>query len=667
MSVTAPASRVPSPALAPVTAILLAAALVLSAPLVLPAAPAFAADWPKISEEDRKLASVDPAGPAAILLFEEAEVDDRNPAGRLQSLYRRFKILLPAGTSWATFVVSLDEPVERLVDVDGRTVTAEGREIPLNRSDVTRGTGPGGRTELTFHLPAAAAGCVVEYRYAVLGGSAPSVGGWIFQHEIPCRRSSYVWHPDLGRTSRWVLLNAEAFQPLVEPVFRASSPDSLEAARFEIKDLPAVPDEPWGPPPLEMRARVVTLYDPANLDARDYWRSFAFAARTRELEFASESERLHRELAALDLPDSNTGELVRRVYEWTQGRIVNSATDGGAAPPVPDSVDSLLSAGRGGPDALNMLFIAALADRGISATRAFTVDRDRAFFHPDVLSPAQFQRSLVAVTPTAERVWFFAPGVPFAPPGLLPWYSQGVTAMAAADSGAMFVPTPIDPAEVNRTIRTARVTLDGDGGLQGDVHLDLSGQPELEARQTLAAAGPKALIEMIAEAWRPAMPSVRLSSLRTANESDPTRNLSVDVALEARGVGRRVDAELLVNAAMVARLDRNPLGDGGLRRRQPIFLRWPEVSEDHVTIALPRDWAVATLPEAVRFRNEYGAYEAMWLYDGVSLVYHRTLRLSAARVDPAQEPAFRRLLDEAVRGDSRLVALAYRPVAPSKR
>ncbi|HEX7878091.1 MAG TPA: hypothetical protein VF720_01700, partial [Candidatus Eisenbacteria bacterium] len=59
-----------------------------------PAGPAGAADWPKISDEERKLASVDPAGPGAVILFEEAEVDDRAAQGRVQSLYRRFKILL---------------------------------------------------------------------------------------------------------------------------------------------------------------------------------------------------------------------------------------------------------------------------------------------------------------------------------------------------------------------------------------------------------------------------------------------------------------------------------------------------------------------------------------------------------------------------------------------
>ena len=223
--------------------------------LLLAASPALAPDWPEIRAADRAHNSVDPNGPGAILLFEEAEVDDRRPEGRLQTLYRRFKILLPSGTSWATFVVSLDEPSESLVDIDGRTVAADGKGHPLNRSDVSRATSPTGRTELTFRLPRAEAGCVIEYRYAVLGGDAPPVGGWIFQHEIPCRRSTYLWRPAFSRTSRWVLLNAEAFDPLVEPIFKADAPDSLDAARFEIKDLPAVADEPWGPPPLETRAR----------------------------------------------------------------------------------------------------------------------------------------------------------------------------------------------------------------------------------------------------------------------------------------------------------------------------------------------------------------------------------------------------------------------------
>ena len=120
MSATAPASRVRK--LAPTAAWLLAAGLA----IVSPTGSALAADWPEISDEERKLASVDPAGPGAILLFEEAEVDDRAPQGRLQSLYRRFKILLPSGVPWATFVVSLDEPLVMLTAL-GRQAAQPGQ------------------------------------------------------------------------------------------------------------------------------------------------------------------------------------------------------------------------------------------------------------------------------------------------------------------------------------------------------------------------------------------------------------------------------------------------------------------------------------------------------------------------------------------------------------
>ncbi|MDZ4806530.1 MAG: DUF3857 domain-containing protein [Candidatus Eisenbacteria bacterium] len=666
MSGTAPAStscnrqhREPGP-IGLATFLVLAACHLLSLPAV-------ASDWPPLSETDRALKSVDPDGPGAILLFEEAEVDDRRIEGRLQSLYRRFKILLPSGESWATFVVSLNEPAEELVDIDGRTITPDGKELPLNRSDVTRSTTPGGRTELTFRLPGAAVGCVVEYRYAVLGGEAPPVDGWIFQHEIPCQRSTYLWHPAFSRTSRWVLLNTDGFEPLVEPIFRANASDSLEAARFEIRDLPAVRDEPWGPPPLETRARVVTLYDPANLIAKGYWRTFAAIVRARELEFAAGRSRLEAELAVLDLPADEPAVTIRRLYEFTQARLVNSAAGGGPTPPVPDTVDSLLALGTGGPDAVNLLFIAALESRHITATRAFTVDRDRAFFHPDILSPAQFHRSLVAVSSSPERVYFFAPGVPFAPPGILPWYAQGVTAVAASDSGAMFVPTPIDPAEVNRVRRTAQLTLDGEGRLRGRVRVDTSGQLELELRQALALAGRKGLLDHLATQWRPTLPSVRLDSLVTRNDTDPSRDLSLDLALRATSIGRRVDAELLVNTALIARLDRNPLGPDDAPRRQPVLVRWPEVSEDFLTLTPPRDWAVETLPPAVHFTNEFGSYEALWLFDGINLIYQRSFTLSAARLDPGQSRALRELLDVALAGDSRLVALSFRPVLPSRR
>lgn len=643
------------------------AMLIVLVACLLSARPIWAADWPPISESDRLLQSVDPDGPGAILLFEEAEVDDRRPEGRLQSLYRRFKILLPAGASWATFVVSLDESSEELVDIDGRTILPDGKELPFNRSDVTRNLASNGRVELTFRLRGAVPGCVVEYRYAVLGGEAPSVGGWIFQHEIPCRRSTYLWHPSFTRTSRWVLLNAEAFEPSVEPIFRANASDSLDAARFEIRDLPAVVDEPWGPPALEMRARVVTLYDEANLVAKGYWRAFAAMSRARELEFAAGRSRLEQELSALDLPADDAAVTIRRLYDYTQERLVNSSASGKPTPKVPDTADSLLAIGTGGPEALNLLFIAALESRQIPATRAFIVDRDRAFFHPDVLSPAQFHRSLVAVSPTPERVYFFSPGTPFAPPGLLPWYAQGVTAVAAADSGAMFVPTPIGLAEINSVRRTARLSLDGEGRLKGRVRVDTSGQSELELRQALALDGPKGVVAHLLAEWETALPSVRLDSLITRNEIDLSRNLSIDVALAAVSIGRQVDSELLINTALIARLDRNPLGPENVRRRQPVMVRWPSVSQDNLTLILPRDWTVEALPSAIHFVNEVGSYEVQWLFDGVNLIYQRSFTLSAARLDPGPSRALRELFDQVVLGDSRLVALTFRPVAPSRR
>ncbi|TPW11837.1 MAG: hypothetical protein FD129_1579, partial [bacterium] len=357
----------------------------------------------------------------------------------------------------------------------------------------------------------------------------------------------------------------------------------------------------------------------------------------------------------------------RRLYEFAQARLVNTAAAGRPAPPVPTTVDSLLALGTGGPDAVNLLFIAALEARGIMATRAFTVDRDRAFFHPDILSPTQFHRSLVVVNPTPERAYFFAPGVPFAPPGMLPWYAQGVTAVAASDSGAMFVPTPIDAAGVNRVRRTAKLTLDGDGNLKGHMTVEPSGQLEMELRGTLGLSGRKGLLDQLASAWRPALPSVRLDSLVTRNDGDPSHDLAIDLALDATSIGRRVDAELLINTALVARLDRNPLGSGDAPRRQPVLVRWPEVSQDFLTLSLPRDWAVESLPSAVKFSNEFGSYEALWLFDGVNLVYQRSFTLSAARLDPIASRALRELLDQVVAGDSRLVALTFRPVAPSRR
>ena len=628
--------------------------------------------WPPLTAEDRQLTRFgnDPSGLSspAVVLFEEADVDDRAPGGRRQTIHRRVKILTPDGVDRARNTIQLAGGLQRLTEFAARTVLPDGTVLPFDNSKVVRRGVPGGRDEVQFELARPGVGAILEYRYTIVGGPVPDQAGWIFQHEIPVLRSTYLWHPGFGRTSHWTLLKADEFSPTVEPVTAPGRPDSLVAARFELRNLPAVPDEAWGPPFLETRARLMTSYTRLPMTADEYWNLFASQDRERVDRFIAGRERVAEKLLSGAPPPEGFEPRVRRAYDFAQSALQNvDALSGPAAGGVhiPSTADSLLAGGATNGEGIDLLFMAALAVFGIQSERAFVVDRDQAFFHREVPWAGQLSRSLVAVEGAADKVLFFSPGTPDAPPGFIPWYTQGITALLAAANGARFAATPVDEARQNRTTRLATLRLDADGRLTGRVSVAWSGQPEVDARLRWVAHSTRAERDQLQEEWRRLVAGIALDSLEVHNQASRAHNLDISVRVSAPGYGVLTDAGLLVNCAFLSREIRNPFAAGG--RQQPVFVPYPRVGEDHLTLLPPVNWRPDSVPQRIDFQNSAGAYHSLWVWNGEALVYERNFSITAARLSAAESPALRELFDSVVAGDGTLASFVQLMLPPSKR
>lgn len=631
------------------------------------------AAWPPLSAEDRQLTRFgnDPTGVVspAVILFEEAEVDDRAPGGRRQTIHRRLKILSDAGADRARNTIQLASGLQRLTEFAARTVLPDGSVVPFDTGKVTRRGVPGGREEVRFELPRAGAGAILEYRYTIVGGPPPDQAGWVFQHEIPTLRSSYKWYPGFGQTSHWTLLQGDSFAPTVEPVTAPGHPDSLLAARFELHDLPGVPDEPWGPPFLETRARLMTTYTRYPMTADEYWNLFARQDRERVERFVAGREKLTEKLLAGAPPPATFEPRVRRAYEFAQGALQNVEALAGAGPGggvhIPSTADSLLAQAVTNGEGIDLLFMAALDVFGIKADRAFVVDRDQAFFHREVPWAGQLSRSLVAVAVSPDRVLFFSPGTPDAPPGFIPWYTQGITALVTSAEGARFAPTPVDEAAQNGTLRLATLRLDADGGVTGRVTVSWSGQPEVDARLRWMTHVTDADRDRLRDEWRRQVKGLTLDSLEVQNRASREHNLKLSARIKAPGYGALSDVGMLVNCAFLSRETRNPFAVE--RRQQPVFVPYPRVGEDHLTLSPPPNWKPDTVPTRIDFENAAGAYHALWVWNGEALVYERIFRVTAARLGAEEAYALRDLYDNAVAGDGTLASFVPLMLPPSKR
>ncbi len=633
--------------------------------LGLPIGEAAGGDWPPIAREELQM-EPDPLGSQpAVILFEQGGADDRGSVRR-QTLHRRIKILTAEGIDWRDLRIVLADPAQRLESLEARSVKPNGREAELtNMESLDRRSNADGMTEIRVRIPDVSAGDIIEYRYEIVGGAVPPLSGWVFQHDIPCLVSRFEWRPGLALTSHWTLVGAETWDPLVLPLVPEGS-DSLDAVRFEIRNLPGRPAEPFGPPVVETRPRLVTTYTTIAAAPQDYWDVFAAEAAAREERFSAGSDLLRDALASVGgLPDDFEGR-IRRAYVLASSHLAPGIASGTDGPPLGGSAtaDSVLAAGVTNHEGVHLLFVAALRAQGIEAHRAFVVDRDRAFFHHELQSPAQFSRTVVAVSPDTSRAFFFSPGTPFAPPGALPWYVQGITALVADPRGARFTRTPMDEAGVNTVMRSAKLSLTPDGGIDGNVRIDYAGQAEIAARTTLSA-GDDALKSALNDSFRRTIPGLAITGFSPINRDNMDRNLSVEMDVSAARIGQRADERLLVNpGAMTRGEDRWPPPGN---RREPVFFPYARSETDNVTLGIPREWRIDSVPDLVDFQNSAGRYRSIWSFDGTSLVHQRVLVLNRAHVPVGDFGTLRELLDVVEAGDATLVPLVRVPLRPSER
>lgn len=145
--------------------------------LILLAIPAFAVEWPPLSDADRSMTNIpEQPGAAAVILLRE-EIDD-NMNNEL-SVFERIKILTEAGRAYAT----VDLPSGRLFSIaslNGRTVHADGSITVFTGKSFEKtvaGSDGSQSTTKAFTLPDVQVGSIVD--------SATAFASSIFEFFLP--------------------------------------------------------------------------------------------------------------------------------------------------------------------------------------------------------------------------------------------------------------------------------------------------------------------------------------------------------------------------------------------------------------------------------------------------------------------------------------------------
>ena len=427
--------------------------------------------------------------------------------------------------------------------------------------------------------------------------------------------------------------------------------------RWQVKALPGITVEPYGPSVQEQVGSVYTA--PARFEIEgtqgdmSTWESFGdwmhALYQGRGVLPADALAEVKQILAGAQ----DDREKVQRLYAHLQAKTRYVSIQLGLGGWQPFSAAYVHERGYGDCKALTNYMLALLGAAGIEAYPALI----RGGTHePDVLAdfPSnQFNHVVLYVPLASGPIWLECTSqtTPFAH---VSDFIEDRYALVVRPDGGELMRTPRSPAQENRQVRQASVTLAPDGGARAEITTQYTGNQQDHVRQALAQRTGRDREKWLHSAID--IPSFRLlgadfSSI-DAREADVTLPVTLSLPRYASATGSRLflRPNLLERWTMTL-----PPTDA---RQQPVEMAYAFCDTDSIRYALPEGFRIEALPQDVEVETPFGRYVAQTsVGEDRTLVYHRRLEITQAEIPAEQYDSLRHFVQQVARADHAQVVL----------
>ncbi|HEV2835118.1 MAG TPA: DUF3857 and transglutaminase domain-containing protein [Pyrinomonadaceae bacterium] len=548
-------------------------------------------DWRPIESADLALkAPVVESNADSEAIFWDVRVDDGGQNDLVLSHYVRIKIFTERGREKHS---KMDIPYiggVKIKDIAARTIKADGSIVELAKDDIIEKTvvkvsGLKLRTK-TFAFPGIEPGAIIEYKWKeVISNSSANNLRLQFQRDIPVQAVTYHIKP-AGSMS----MDVRAFN-MNEPKFQKEK-NGFQVAT--VNNMPAFREEPLMPPEDSVKSWAMVKY----MTIFSLLLGYSMVAAQVYVGFQpylKVDKEIKQKVAEITTEADSAEEQIDKIFQFCRTNIKNTSDK--TLGFTEDDIEKLkenkkpsdtLKRGVGPGIDINLLFAAMVNAAGFEARVALLPDRGQRLFDRNVVIPGALRPSNIAVR--FGTTWkFFDPGLQYIAPGMLRWQEEGVDALIA-DERPVWVKTPVTDAQKSKEKRTAKLKLDENGTLEGDVTVEYSGHLAIERKLLNDDDSPVQREENLKEMVKGRMSSAELTNIVIENVTDPTKpfiyKYHVRVPEYAQKTGKRLFFQPgYFNKGIDA------LFSAGTRK-YPIYFHFPWSEEDTITIDLPKGYAL---------------------------------------------------------------------------
>jgi hypothetical protein len=491
-------------------------------------------------------------------------------------------------------------------------------------------------------IPAPDPGNIVGYEYETVEQPFVLQDEWDFQRYTPVRESHYSLQlpPGWEYETSWINY----------PEVKATQTGNTQV-EWAVSDVQAIPRECEMPPQEGIAGRMIITFFPPGGAAPDVftnWREMGnwYSNLTRGRREASPE--IKEKVIALTSSTANPTQKMRALAEFVQQEVRYVAITLGIGGLQPHAASEVFMHRYGDCKDKATLMSSMLHELGIDSYYV-VINSKRGSVAPD--EPAHvgaFDHAVLAIklpegteapllVATMQhaklgKLLFFDPTNEFIPFGEIGGYLQGNYGLLVTPDGGELVELPKQPSTTNGIRRTAKLGLDNQGTLKGDVEeVRVGDRASSERRVLIGVAKDSDRIKPFESLLADSLSSFRITKATLINLQQTGQPFGLNYSFEAAGYAKRAGDLLLLRPRVIGSKS-SAILETKEPRRYPVEFAGPARDTDSIDITLPPGYQVDDLPPPVDADYSFASYHSKTELHGNVIHYTRTFEVKELSV-----------------------------------
>jgi hypothetical protein len=398
------------------------------------------------------------------------------------------------------------------------------------------------------------------------------------------------------------------------------------------------------------------------MQAEKFWKKEAKKENDKVESFVGKRKAMEQAVAQIVSPSDTPEVKLQKIYARVQqirnnssGLEITDQEKKREKEKTIKNVEDMWKSGSGSGSEITWLYLALVRAAGLEAYPVLVSRRSEYFFTPETMDPHRLDDNVVLVKLNGKDT-FYDPGTAYTPFGILPWPETAVKGLRLDKDGGAWVTTTVPDSSVSNIVRKADLKMSDQGELEGKVTVTFSGLEALSMRLDLRNQDETARTKYVEDVVREFIPvgiDVDLKNKPEWSSSAPTLVCEFEIKVQgwASSAGRRA----LIPVGLFGAPEKHVFEHAS--RVHPIYFDFPTARIDDVTIELPLDWKVSSVPPGHKDEGRVCSYNATAENKNGTLHLTRDLNINALLLDPKYYGALRKFFQTVKTGDEQQIVV----------